>query len=82
MPFLVQQPQRTMQRRRPTMPLGRVCPFTPAVLLGEPRRFLTDCGSPELSEGAGGWNRHVHVVLPLPGSVGPLAHPQAQGKEP
>ena len=40
--------------------------------------FLTDLGSLELSYRAVGWNRHVHVVLPLPVSVGPLA----QGKQP
>ena len=55
---------------------------TQAVLLGETRRFLTGSGSPELSEGAGAWNRRVHVVLPLPVSLGPLARPQAQGQEP
>ena len=55
---------------------------TQAVLLRETRRFLTGSGSPELSEGARAWNRHVHVVLPLPVCLGPLARPQAQGQEP
>ena len=50
---------------------------TQAVLLREPRSFLTDSGSTELSEGVVGRNRRVHVVLPLPGSMGPLARPQA-----
>ena len=42
--------------------------------------LLTDLGSVELSDRAMGWNRRVHVVLPLPVSVGPLEHLQAQGK--
>ena len=40
---------------------------TQAVLLGEPRSCLTGSGSHKLSEGAGGRNRCVHVVLPWPG---------------
>ena len=55
---------------------------TQAVLLGESRSFLTGSGSPEFSDCAGGWNRHVHVVLPLPVIMGPLALPQSQGQEP
>ena len=52
---------------------------TQAVLLGEPRSCLTYSDSPELSESAGGRIRRVHVVLPLPGRVGPLAHPLGSG---
>ncbi|RJF56608.1 hypothetical protein D4Z76_09195, partial [Campylobacter coli] len=55
---------------------------TQAVLPGLPGNCLRDCGSAELSEGAGGRNRRVHVVLPWPGSVDPLAGPQAQGHGP
>ena len=44
--------------------------------------FLTDLGSLEISDRAMGWNRHVHVVLPLPVIMGPLALPQSQGQEP
>ena len=44
--------------------------------------FLTDLGSLELYYRAVAWNRHVHVVLPLPVCVGHLTHPQAQGKQP
>ena len=43
--------------------------------------FLTDLGSLEISDRAMGWNRHVHVVLPLLVSVGPLSRPQAHGKK-
>ena len=32
--------------------------------------FLTELGSLELSYSTGGWNTRVHVVLPLPVSVG------------
>ena len=53
-----------------------------AELLGLPRSCLTDSGSAEVSEGAGGRNRCVHVVLSWPGSVDPLAGPQAQGYGP
>ena len=52
---------------------------TEAVLLGEPRSFLKDSSSPKLSEGAGGRNRRVHVVLPWPGCVGPLVGTNTQG---
>ena len=55
---------------------------TRAVLLGLPRRCLKASGSAELSEGAGGMNRRVHVVLHGPGIVDPLAGPQAQGQGP
>ena len=51
--------------------------YTQAVLLGEPRSFLTGSGSPEFSDCAEGWNKRVHVVLPLPVIVGPLALPQS-----
>ena len=52
---------------------------THAVLLREPRSCLTYSDSPELSESAGGRIRCVHVVLPLPGRVGPLARPLGSG---
>ena len=55
---------------------------TQAVLLGEPRSCLTGSGSHELSEVAGGRNRHVHVVLTWPQSVDPLDGPKAQGQGP
>ena len=71
-----------MEIKRPTLPLGQACPFTQAVMLREPRRFLKDLGSLELSQGAGGWNRWVHEVLPLPVTVGLLADPQSRGKWP
>ena len=48
-------------------------------MLREPRRFLKDLGSLELSEDAGGWNRWVHEVLPFPVTVGLLADPQSRG---
>ena len=51
-----------------------------AVMLGLPKRCLSDSGPPELSEGAGGRKRPVHVVLPWPGNVEPLDGPQAQGQ--
>ena len=55
---------------------------TKAVCLYEPRIFLRDLGSLELFDRAEGWKRRVHVILPLPVSVGPLARPQAQGQGP
>ena len=55
---------------------------TQVVLLGFPRSCLTDSGSPELSEGAGGKNRRVHMVLPWRRNVHTLAGPQAQGEQP
>ena len=55
---------------------------TEAVLLGLPRSCLTDTCSAELSDGAGGRNRRVHMVLPWLGSVEALAGPQAQGQGP
>ena len=44
--------------------------------------FLTDVGTLELSAKAVGWDRRVHVVLPLPVSVGPLANPWLRGNNP
>ena len=55
---------------------------TQAELLGLPGSCLTDSGSAELSEGAGGRNRRVHGVGPWPGSVDPRAGPQARGHGP
>ena len=55
---------------------------TQAELLGLRRSCLTDTGSTELTEGAGGRKRRVHLVLPWPGSVETLAGPQAQGQGP
>ena len=49
---------------------------------GQQSSCLTDSGSPELSAGAGGRNRPVHVVLPWPGSVDARPGPQAQGQGP
>ena len=55
---------------------------TQAVLPREPRSCLTGSGSPNPSEGAGGRNRCVHVILPWPWNLGPLAGPQAKGQGP
>ena len=52
------------------------------VLLGRPKSCLTTSGSAELSDGAGGRNRRVHVLLPFPGSVDTLAGPKDQGQVP
>ena len=78
--LLPQRPKHNMESKSPTVPLGQVCNFRQAAFLEKPGMFLTDLGSLELSYNAEGLKRHVHVVVPLSVSVGPLAHPQAQGK--
>ena len=55
---------------------------TRVVLLGLPRSCLTPSGLDELSECAGGMNRLLHVLLPWPGRVDPLAGQKAQGQGP
>ena len=55
---------------------------TQVVLLWLPRSCLTDYSSTKLSEGAGGRNKRVHVVLPWTWCVDPLAGLQAQGPGP
>ena len=81
-PLLAQKPQHSRERKRPTVPLGRLCPFTHRLCCWGNQGAALQTASPELSEGAGVKNRRVHVVLPCPGAVGPLAGLQAQGQGP
>ena len=73
------QPARVLANR-PLEAAGKCS--TPVVLLGLPSSCLTASSSSGLSEGAGGGNRHEHVLLPFSGSLDPRAGPQAQGQEP
>ena len=50
--------------------------------LGLPRSCLKTSGSGELSEGAGGRNRRVHMLKSCLECLEPLAGPQAQGPWP
>ena len=81
-PSLSQQPQGSRESNRPTVSQSRLCPFPRGGAAGVPRSCLTTSSSSKLSEGAGGGNRHKHVLLPYPGSLDPLAGPQAQGQGP
>ena len=64
-----------------SVPLGRLCPFPPCwCYLGLPRSCLKTSGSGELSEGAGGRNRRVHMLKPWLECLETLAHTQAQGQ--
>ena len=64
-PSLSQQPQGSKESKRPSVPLGQLCPFPPGwCCWGLPRSCLTTSGSAELSEGAGGRNRRVHMLKP------------------
>ena len=76
---LSQQPQGSSESNRTTVSLSRLCPFPPGGAAGVPRSCLTTSSLSELSEGAGGRHRHVHVLLPFSGSLDPLVGPQAQG---
>ena len=55
---------------------------TRLVLLGLPRSCLKTSGSGELSEGAGGRKRHVHMLKTWLECLEPLAGPQAQSQGP
>ena len=77
---LSHQPQGSSESNRPTVSLSRLCLFPPGGAAGVPKSCRTTSGSSELSEGAGGKNRRVHVVLPWLECVDPLAGPQAQGQ--
>ena len=81
-PSLSQHPQGSRESNRPTVPLSRLCPFPLGGAAGIPRSFLTTSSSGELSEGAGGGNRHELVLLPFPRSVDPLPGPKAEGQRP
>ena len=82
-PSLSQQPQGSKESKRPSVPLGQLCPFPPVLCcLGLPRSCLKTSGSGELSEGAGDRNRRVHMLKPCLECLEPLAGPQAQGPWP
>ena len=82
-PCLSQQPQGSKESKRPSVPLGRLCPFPPGwCCLGLPRSCLKTSGSGELSEGAGGRNRRVHMLKHWLECLERLAGPQAQGPWP
>ena len=82
-PYLSQQPQGRKESKRPQVPLGQLCPFPPGLCyLGLPRSCLKTSVSGELSEGAGGRNRRVHMLKPWLECLEPLAVPQAQGQGP
>ena len=80
---LSQQPQGSSESNRTTMSLSRLCPFPPGGAAGVPRSCLTTSSLSELSEGAGGRHRHVHVLLPFSGSLAPQLVPRlrAMGSE-
>ena len=82
-PSLSQQPQGSKETKRPSVPLGRLCPFPPVwCFLSWPRSCLKTSGSGELSEGARGRNRRVHMLKTWLEYLEPLAGPQAQGPWP
>ena len=79
-PSLSQQPQGSKESKRPSVHLGRLCPFPPDwCYLGLTRSCLKTSVSGELSEGAGGRNRYVHMLKLWLECLEPLAGPQAQG---
>ena len=78
-PSLSQQPQGSKESKRPSVPLGRLCPFPPGwCCLGLQTSCLKTSGSGELSEGAGGRKRRVHMLKPWLECLEPLAAPHPQ----
>ena len=82
-PSLSQQSHGSKWSKRPSVPLGLLCPFPPGwCCLGLLRSCLKTSGSGELSEGAGGRNRRVHMLKTWLEYLEPLGDPRAQGLGP